>query len=404
MAPLAGAALALLAAVAVQGALFGIEARAENGTESGCDGDIFSGNLACGYGSHAYGSEEITTNATAVGGSSNAYGLYSSAFGSGAKAAYSGTAAGAYAGAIGPDAVAIGVVANAGGTYGSGLYNPGATAVGSGAQAGSTAANQANATAIGYNAQANASNATALGAQATASYSNSIAVGQGVTTERDNQVKIGQDGNTYTLSGINSAASKSAQSSGTKYLVTSDSRGNLATASVNIGQIEGLVEDVAQHTTQITSLNTTVGNHTTQLAGHEARITANTNALNLHTTQIASLDSRVTGTENNISALDGRVGALETGLDRLGSEIGETRQEARQGIAAAIAMANAPMPSAPGRTSWAANVGHFKGETAFGGSLTHRLDLLDEPFAVSLGYSYGGGDSHALRAGLMGEF
>ncbi|MGX5801267.1 hypothetical protein ACWGS9_08485 [Bradyrhizobium sp. Arg314] len=67
-------------------------------------------------------------------------------------------------------------------------------------------------------------------------------------------------------------------------------------------------------------------------------------------------------------------------------------------------MSNAPMPSAPGRTSWAANVGHFKGETAFGGSLTHRLDLFDDPFAVSLGYSYGGGTSHALRFGLQGEF
>ncbi|CAN7693178.1 hypothetical protein [Aminobacter sp. LjRoot7] len=66
-------------------------------------------------------------------------------------------------------------------------------------------------------------------------------------------------------------------------------------------------------------------------------------------------------------------------------------------------MSSAAMPSAAGRTSWAANVGHFKGETAFGGSLSHRLDF-DNPVAISLGYSYGGGDSHAARFGMMGEF
>lgn len=91
------------------------------------------------------------------------------------------------------------------------------------------------------------------------------------------------------------------------------------------------------------------------------------------------------------------------GLHRLSGEIDETRTEARQGIAAAIAMANAPMPSQVGKTSWATNVGHFKGSTAFGGSLTHRFDL-DVPMAFSAGYSYGGGTSHAFRVGLMGEF
>ena len=72
-------------------------------------------------------------------------------------------------------------------------------------------------------------------------------------------------------------------------------------------------------------------------------------------------------------------------------------------LAAAIAMAYAPMPSQAGKTSWTANVGFFKGETAFGGSIAHRLDL-DIPIALTAGYAYGGSDSHAARIGLQGEF
>ncbi|MDR7224542.1 hypothetical protein [Aminobacter aminovorans] len=104
-----------------------------------------------------------------------------------------------------------------------------------------------------------------------------------------------------------------------------------------------------------------------------------------------------------VSAFDVSTLATTASVEGLRSEVGETRTEARQGIAAAIAMSSAAMPSAAGRTSWAANVGHFKGETAFGGSLSHRLDF-DNPVAISLGYSYGGGDSHAARFGMMGEF
>jgi hypothetical protein len=111
----------------------------------------------------------------------------------------------------------------------------------------------------------------------------------------------------------------------------------------------------------------------------------------------------VTTNTANIGLLDGRVGALETGFASLGETISENRTEARQGIAAAIAMTTAPMPSDPGRTSWAGNVGYFKGATAFGGSLAHRLDF-DEPVAFTAGYAYGGGDSHGFRLGLAGEF
>jgi hypothetical protein len=234
---------------------------------------------------------------------------------------------------------------------------------------------------LGSDSSANALNATALGAGATANFANSTAIGQDVSTTRDDQVAIGAATNTYTLAGINSQASKDAQA-GTTYMMTTDGSGNLAASAFDLAALEELPGTVAQHTTDITNLNTTVGTHTTQ---------------------ISSLDNRTTVNETNIALLDNRVDGLESSFTDLSDEISENRTEARQGIAAAIAMATAPMPSAPGKTTWASNVGFFKGETAFGGSLAHRFDT-SIPFGVTAGYSYGGGDSHAARFGLMGEF
>ncbi|MER9666614.1 YadA C-terminal domain-containing protein [Mesorhizobium sp. M0185] len=245
-------------------------------------------------------------------------------------------------------------------------------------------------------------NATALGTGATANFADSVAIGQGVSTTRTNQVAIGNSSATYTLAGVNSQASKDAQS-GPRYLVTSDAAGNLATASVNIDEIEGLVDDVAAHTTQIASLNTTVGNHTmqladhetritnntnqintlnttvsghtTQLADHETRITDNTNTLNLHTAQIFSLDSRTTINEANIALLDGRVGALEGGLQDLGEQVSENRSEARAGTALALATAGLRYDDRPGKLSLAGGFGHFKGQSGLALGLGYSPSL-----------------------------
>lgn len=186
----------------------------------------------------------------------------------------------------------------------------------------------------------NLNNTVALGNRAVASADGAVAIGAGVTATRANQVAIGGADATYTLAGIATDASR-AEQVGDVYFVTSDAGGNLATTSFPLG---------------------------------------------------------------DIAALDGRVGALESTVAGLSADMSGIRTEARQGIAAAIAMTTAPMPSAAGRTSWAANVGYFKGAGAFGGSFAHRLDLFDNPFAITGGYAYGGGDSHALRLGLAGEF
>lgn len=258
------------------------------------------------------------------------------------------------------------------------------------------------ATAVGNGSQAAGSDSVALGWGAHADFNNSIAIGANVKATRAGQVAIGWEVNTYTLAGINSFESKNAQG-GTKYLVTSDAAGNLATASVNIDEIEGLADDVAAHTTQIASLNTTVsghttqladhetritnntnqintlnttvGNHTAQLADHETRITDNTNTLNLHTAQIFSLDSRTTINEANIALLDGRVGALEGGLQDLGEQVSENRSEARAGTALALATAGLRYDDRPGKLSLAGGFGHFKGQSGLALGLGYNPSL-----------------------------
>lgn len=196
-----------------------------------------------------------------------------------------------------------------------------------------------NSVAIGTLAMARTDGAIALGAGADAAHTNSIAIGAGVQTSRANQVVIGDASQTYSLAGIASAASR-AQQVGETRIVTSDANGNMATSLFSTQEM----------------LNTM-------------------RAVNGQAAQIAELDGRVT--------------AVQT--------------EARQGIAAAIAMSAPAVPSAPGRMAWGMNVGHFNGATAFGGSLAYRFET-SMPLVLSGGYSYGGGDSHAARLGLSGEF
>ncbi|WP_210489969.1 hypothetical protein [Microvirga antarctica] len=264
--------------------------------------------LAAGYGSRASGA-----NSLAVGTNAQATFEGATAIGAGARAtADPTTAVGFQAAATGNNASAFG---------------------------GNSVASAVNSTAIGQDAQATATAATALGQGSRAAFAGSTAVGAGAATTRTNQVAVGTAASTYTLAGINSAASRSAQT-GTTRLVTADQAGNLGVSDFDF---------------------------------------------------------------TSIAALDGRVGNLETGLANLTRFSYESRREARQGVAAAMAMTTASMPSAPGRTSWSMNGASFKGEYAFGGSLAHRFDT-QMPLAITAGYAYAGDNSHGVRVGLAGEF
>ena len=80
--------------------------------------------------------------------------------------------------------------------------------------------------------QCGRTSSVAVGQGATATHANAAAWGQGLATARDNQQLFGNTSNTYTMTGIASAASGSAQS-GPLLAVTSDAAGNLAATDPN---------------------------------------------------------------------------------------------------------------------------------------------------------------------------
>ena len=135
----------------------------------------------------------------------------------------SSTANGATATAYGQGSTANGDTATA--------YGQGSTANGSATTAIGQASNASGtgATALGATAQATADSAIAVGNNAAATFTNFAAIGTGAATTRINQVAIGTGTNTYTLAGINSAASLAAQT-GTLRVVTTGAAGNLASA------------------------------------------------------------------------------------------------------------------------------------------------------------------------------
>ena len=121
-----------------------------------------------------------------------------------------------------PTNAVTGVTATSGQVVGSVAASSGATA-----SAGSIG--------CGPGASANGLVSAAFGAMASANHDNATAIGAGATTTRANQVVVGTASNTYTMAGINSAASRAAQSGDVRF-VTADSQGNLATADISVSQ------------------------------------------------------------------------------------------------------------------------------------------------------------------------
>jgi hypothetical protein len=105
-------------------------------------------------------------------------------------------------------------------------------------------------------------NAVAIGTNASANFDNSAAFGNGATATRANQQVLGTAGNTYTMPGITSAASRSAQSGPTQ-IVTSDAGGNLATSTLaGLGLASSA--DINAINSQLAGINTRLDDLTTR--------------------------------------------------------------------------------------------------------------------------------------------
>lgn len=210
-------------------------------------------------------------------------------------------------------------------------------------------------TAVGASSNVTADQSVALGAHSSATAENSVAIGYGSVADQANTVSVG--------------------SAGAERRIVNVAAGTAATDAVNVGQLNAVTGNVA-------AVQTTVATHTTQIA------TLNSTTA-MHTTQIGALQA---GQES-----------LEMDIDALFDLRGRDRRDMKQGVAAAMSMAQAPMPSGPGRVSYAVNGAAFRGEYAVGASLNYRLNT-QSPMAVSVGASFAGNKNNGFRLGVAGEF
>jgi hypothetical protein len=118
---------------------------------------------------------------------------------------------------------------------------------------------------------------------------------------------------------------------------------------------------------------------------------------------VSALQSASTAQATQISLLQAADLALAGRVDALFDLRQLDRRDMRQGIAAAVSMGQASMPSAPGRTSFVFNVANFRGEQAIGGSILHRIGG-DKALAIGGGFSFAGNKNNALKFGIAGEF
>jgi autotransporter adhesin len=334
--------------------------------------------LAVGYGSSSTGTNGIAmgrganagpgTNAIAIG--TGASSLGSVAIGAGTSAAQASTAVGDGSSATS----ATGVVMGTNSTVSAAADR--SVVIGS-----ESSATGVDAAVVGSRANATALHAVALGAGASASGIDSTATGTRARASAQGASAFGGDGN---LDGFGAQANAVNATA-----IGADSQANFA-SSTAIGS--------GATTTRANQVAVGTATNTYTMAGltSAASLAAQTGPTRFVTTDSSGNLASSSFGPDSIASLDARV----SGLSR---EVLSVKREARQGVAAAMAMTSAPMPSAPGRTSWASNLSSFRGEWGGGFSIAHRLDTAI-PLALTGGYAYGGGKSHGLRVGLQGEF
>ena len=212
--------------------------------------------------------------------------------------------------------------------------------------------------AYGAGSLASAGNATAIGANANASAANSVALGANSVAAETHSSANAAD---YGFSGAAATAAK-------------------GVVSVGSAKNERQIQNVAAG--MVTSSSTDAVNGS----------------------QLYATNQAIDRTNQSVAALGQSLGALGTSVNQLSARQIAAQKEARGGVAAAVALVNAPMPSAPGKTSWAGNVAKFRDQYAMGFSFAHRLNS-NMPLAMTAGFAYTPGTSDVTgRFGMAGEF
>lgn len=295
-------------------------------------------------------------------------------------------------------------------------------------------ADSLNSTSVGAFSKATADGATALGANSQASFENSVAIGAGVETQRQNQFVFGTASNTYTMAGLASQTSRSAQT-GDLELVTVDANGNLASdgglllASLQGGfdaSIATLGSDVATNTTAInqntntlqtvqttlaaraeqTELNTAsiallnsgvqgdggrfieleeeVADQSVRVAAAETAIATNSETITTVMATASQNQDRIARTEQSIYDNAAAIGLLQTDFEQLGLNLDNVSQQLAltqdrvdantAGIAIANALSGSSWLQSNESTAFTANIGYYEGSTALAFSGAQRLN------------------------------
>ncbi len=206
-----------------------------------------------------------------------------------------------------------------------------------------------NAVAVGDDSTASGDSSVALGRQAMATQAGSTAIGAGAATTAANQVTLGGTGSSVRIGDID------------------------ASTAAQLGPVDAVTVDA----------NGTLGRQSVATAASVDNVRVALNAV----AQVSTAQ---------FDALSGRVQAIDFQLDQLDDDV-------RSGVAAAMALTDAPMPSQPGKTSYIGKGATFRGEFGFSLGLTQRLNS-DQPFAISASVSHAGGNNTGASVAFSGEF
>jgi hypothetical protein len=123
-------------------------------------------------------------------------------------------------------------------------------------------------------------------------------------------------------------------------------------------------------------------------------------AQNKSSLQVVTSDAAGNLATAPISSLTTDLSAVNAKLADLSGQI----QSVKRGIAATAAIAYAPTPSAPGRTTFAVNGSVFEDAGGVGFAFSHRLRNTSMPVYLSGAYGNGGGHEHVGRVGFAWEW
>jgi trimeric autotransporter adhesin len=126
-----------------------------------------------------------------------------------------------------------------------------------------------------------------------------------------------------------------------------------------------------------------------------------TDAVNMG--QLGATNAQVASLQSAIASMNTGFAGVQAGVNTLFDLRKVDRRDMKSGVAAAMAMAPAPIPSAPGKVAYSVNGASFRGEQAVAGSVSYRLNTR-APVAIGLGFSYAGNKNNGVRVGVAGEF